>query len=97
MNMTLAKCGHQVPAEGAPNSMARRACESRPCSLPRCCSGLSAKFTDEECEIYCYLHDTGCRGWLVDMVNKSVVYIDANDVQHTFRSLKQFETYLLQE
>jgi hypothetical protein len=51
---------------------------------------LPAKFSDAECEAYCHLQDCGVRGWLVDMVNKSVVFIDDDDKQHRFASLVQF-------
>ncbi len=97
MNTTIAKCGCSVTAEGAPGSGARRACEARTCNKPRCRSRLPEKFTDTECEIYCHLHDTGCRGWLIDLLNKSVVYVDSQDIMHNFPSLRTFEQYLLRE
>lgn len=55
MNYTTARCGHQIIAEGAPGSSARKACERRTCGKPRCVSGLPAKFTDRECEAYVFM------------------------------------------
>lgn len=89
MNTTTARCGHSVPAEGAPNSGARRACEKRTCGNPRCESGLPAKFTDAECEAYCHLHDMGVRGWMVDLLNKKV----HDDTDAEFPSLVAFLTF----
>ena len=73
MNHTRASCGHSVIAEGAPGSSARKACERRTCGLPRCRSGLPAKFTQAECEAYCTLLDMGVRGWTVDRLTKDVL------------------------
>lgn len=87
MNTTTARCGHAVPAEGSPNSGARRACEQRTCGKPRCESRLPApKFTDAECEAYCQLHAMGIRGWLVDLATKMV----HDDEEHEFPSLLSF-------
>lgn len=71
MNYTTAKCGHSVPAEGAPGSMARRACESRHCGLPRCESRLPAKFSDRECAAYVWMW-ARLNTWLVDLLDKTV-------------------------
>jgi hypothetical protein len=70
MNYMPAKCGHLVPAVGAPGSLARRAVEGRHCSLPRCQSQLPEKFTDRECAAYVWMWSKP--PWMVDMKDKSV-------------------------
>lgn len=35
-------------------------------------SGLPKKFTDEECEAWCWLWDCGIKGWSVDYADKTV-------------------------
>ncbi len=70
MNYTTARCGHSVPAVGAEGSLARKACESRTCDLPRCKSGLPSKFTDRECAAYVWMYDK--RIWTVDLLKKTV-------------------------
>lgn len=72
MNHTKASCGCSVAAVGSPNSIARRMQESRPCSKSRCRSRLPDKFTDEECEAWCWLWDCKITGWLLDWQDKSV-------------------------
>lgn len=74
MNHTTASCGHPVAAVGAPGSLARRACEARPCDRPRCRSGLSAGFADDECEAYCVLRDAGL-SFSVDLATRGVVVV----------------------
>lgn len=85
MNHTIASCGCSVISVGAPGSMARRAQERRPCDKPRCRSGLPKKFTDEECEAYCRLLDSGVMGWIVDLLTKRV-----DTHQATYKDLVEF-------
>lgn len=70
MNHTTASCGHQVPAEGAPGSRARREQEKRHCGLSRCESGLPAKFTDRECAAYVWMWEK--THWTIDLMTKRV-------------------------
>lgn len=70
MNHVKARCGHLVPAVGAPGSAARKDCERRTCGSPRCESGLPAKFTDRECAAYVWMWDTP--PWVVDLIDKTV-------------------------
>lgn len=81
MNFTIARCGHTVAAEGAPGSMARKACEDRTCGRARCRSGLPKKFTDAECDAYVFLADIQYEiGFVVSLINKSV--LDGDGVRH---------------
>lgn len=86
MNSIQARCGHSIPAIGSPGSLARRAAESRTCGRFRCESGLAAKFTEDECEAYCWLRRMGVRGWSVDMVTKDVV-LERDGKSERFASL----------
>ena len=70
MNHITAHCGHQVPAEGAPGSRVRREQEKRHCGMPRCESGLPAKFTDRECAAYLWMWTKP--PWTVDLATKAV-------------------------
>lgn len=45
MNHTIARCGHYVPAIGAPHSDAREKCESHPCEK---CAPLCQCSTHQE-------------------------------------------------
>jgi hypothetical protein len=84
MNYIKARCGHDVPAVGAPGSMARKAAERRACGLPRCESGLPDKFTDRECAAWVWMW--GRMNWIVDLATKGVV--DATE--RKFPSLIEF-------
>jgi hypothetical protein len=70
MNYTTARCGHQVVAEGAPGSSARKACENRTCDSPRCESMLPAWFTDRECAAYVWMYAK--TPWTVNLLDKTV-------------------------
>ena len=52
--------------------------------------GLPAKFTEEERDCYQWLYDCGIKGWLVDLLDKSVRWVDASDRMHTSKSLVEF-------
>lgn len=52
--------------------------------------GLPARFTSEERYAYQWLHDCQIRGWMVDLLKKSVTYVDENDILHHHKSLIEF-------
>ena len=89
MNHVTASCGHQVPAEGAPGSMARKAQERRHCGMPRCESGLPAKFSDRECAAYVWMWNQH-GPWLIDVVNKKVWGHDGNWFENLIEFAKHF-------
>ena len=51
---------------------------------------LPAIFTNQERYCYKWLYDCGVKGWLVDMLKKSVVWVDSQDRLHKFDSLVCF-------
>jgi len=87
VNHTTASCGCSVVAVGAPNSLARRAQEQRTCGKPRCRSGLPKKFTDEECEAWCWIVDHGIP-WSINMINKRAMDPTGDPVE--YKNLVEF-------
>lgn len=90
MNHTTASCGCSVIAVGAPGSLARRVQELRSCEKPRCRSGLPDKFTDEECEAWCWLKDNGITGWSVCVITKLCWEYPEPDYSRRYPGLVEF-------
>lgn len=94
MNTIKAKCGHYVPAEGAPGSSARKAQEKRTCGNARCESRLPDKFTDRECEAYVWAWEAYnvSTPWAVDLGTKRVTQFKKNKNKH-YVSLIEFAEF----
>lgn len=53
-------------------------------------SELPGKFTKEERECYQWLYDSDVKGWLVDLLDKTVMWVDRKGNTHTSESLVVF-------
>jgi hypothetical protein len=56
-------------------------------------SGLPKHFSDDECEAYCWLKDCGFRGWMVDLLKRSVTD-HRKAVPDTYANLIEFAANL---
>ena len=51
---------------------------------------LNSRFTADERYAWKWLHDTQTVGFMVDLMKKTVTYVDKDDVIHKFDSLVTF-------